>query len=218
MPSMPLPRLAAALVVTAALLPLSGCIYAQIPADAPAAEDTTTPAPEETSTADGIPTTLSFDDGLSLPSTAYIQWGDGLLVDEGWEMASPDDGQGNWSYATVDGSCTAHFWQGTIGADMQVAGDDSATSDAVIAAVLGGSPEDITPNATTGAFSYQVGGNDAVENRQVVGQDTGRTWIMAARAFSEVEVGLYVIVDCTTGDPAAVLAEIADTNSVVVTP
>ena len=218
MPSMPLPRLAAALVVTAALLPLSGCIYTQIPADAPAAEDTTTPAPEETSTADGIPTTLSFDDGLSLPSTAYIQWGDGLLVDEGWEMASPDDGQGNWSYATVDGSCTAHFWQGTIGADMQVAGDDSATSDAVIAAVLGGSPEDITPNATTGAFSYQVGGNDAVENRQVVGQDTGRTWIMAARAFSEVGVGLYVIVDCTTGDPAAVLAEIADTNSVVVTP
>lgn len=218
MPSMPLPRLAAALVVTAALLPLSGCIYAQIPADAPAAEDTTTPAPEETSTADGIPTTLSFDDGLSLPSTAYIQWGDGLLVDEGWEMASPDDGQGNWSYATVDGSCTAHFWQGTIGADMQVAGDDSATSDSVIAAVLGGSPEDITPNATTGAFSYQVGGNDAVENRQVVGQDTGRTWIMAARAFSEVGVGLYVIVDCTTGDPAAVLAEIADTNSVVVTP
>ncbi|MFK3835088.1 hypothetical protein [Microbacterium sp. NPDC087868] len=218
MPSMPLPRLAAALVVTAALLPLSGCIYAQIPADAPATEDTTTPAPEETSTADGIPTTLSFDDGLSLPSTAYIQWGDGLLVDEGWEMASPDDGQGNWSYATVDGSCTAHFWQGTIGADMQVAGDDSATSDAVIAAVLGGSPEDITPDATTGAFSYQVGGNDAVENRQVVGQDTGRTWIMAARAFSEVGVGLYVIVDCTTGDPAAVLAEIADTNSVVVTP
>ncbi|UPL13888.1 hypothetical protein [Microbacterium galbinum] len=218
MPSMPLPRLAAALVVTAALLPLSGCIYAQIPADAPAAEDTTTPAPEETSTADGIPTTLSFDDGLSLPSTAYIQWGDGLLVDEGWEMASPDDGQGNWSYATVDGSCTAHFWQGTIGADMQVAGDDSATSDAVIAAVLGGSPEDITPNATTGAFSYQVGGNDAVENRQVVGQDTGRTWIVAARAFSEVGVGLYVIVDCTTGDPATVLAEIADTNSVVVTP
>ena len=218
MPSMPLPRLAAALVVTAALLPLSGCIYAQIPADAPAAEDTTTPALEETSTADGIPTTLSFDDGLSLPSTAYIQWGDGLLVDEGWEMASPDDGQGNWSYATVDGSCTAHFWQGTIGADMQVAGDDSATSDAVIAAVLGGTPEDITPNATTGAFSYQVGGNDAVENRQVVGQDTGRTWIMAARAFSEVGVGLYVIVDCTTGDPAAVLAEIADTNSVVVTP
>ena len=218
MPSMPLPRLAAALVVTAALLPLSGCIYAQIPADAPAAEDTTTPAPEETSTADGIPTTLSFDDGLSLPSTAYIQWGDGLLVDEGWEMASPDDGQGNWSYATVDGSCTAHFWQGTIGADMQVAGDDSATSDAVIAAVLGGSPEDITPNAPTGAFSYPVGGNDAVENRQVVGQDTGRTWIMAARAFSEVGVGMYVIVDCSTGDPAAVLGEIADTNSVVVTP
>lgn len=223
MPRMPLPRLAAAVVVAAALLPLSGCLYAQIPADVPASEDASTPAPmpdesPSISSDDDLPTTMSFDDGGSLPATAYIQWGDGLLTDDGWEIASPDDGNGNWSYATVDGSCTAHFWQGLIGDDILVAGDDSATSDAVIATVLGGTPDDITPNATTGSFSYQIGGNDTVENRQVVGQDTGRSWIIAARAFSAVGVGLYVIADCTTGDPAVALAEIADRNAIVITP
>ncbi len=225
MPSIRRPRLlTAAVVAVLAVLPLSGCVYAQIPAPTPGDDaSSSTPAPatpsEDPGTASGeLPSTLGFDDGTALPSTAYIEWGDGLMTDDGWEIASPDDGQGNWSYSTVDGSCTAHFWQGRLGPDIVVPDDDAATSDAVIATFLGGSPADVTPNATTGAFSYQTAGNADVETRQVAGEGEGRTWIMAARGFSSLQVGLYVIADCSSGDPADTLAAINDLNAVVVTP
>lgn len=217
-----LPRLAAVTAVAAfALLPLSGCVYAQIPAAAPgAAEPSATSSPSEAPDAGSgeLPTTLTFADGTDLPSTAYIEWGDGLLSDDAWKVASPDDGQGNWSYAKVDDSCTVHFWQGRLGADIVVPGDDAATSDALMATFLGGSPADITPNATTGSFSYQTSGNDDVETRQVVGEGEGRTWIMSARGFSALSVGLYAIADCAAGDPADVLAEVNDLNAIIVTP
>lgn len=217
--SVPLLRLTAAAAVGTLALTLSGCLYAQIPVDVAAPTPTPTKGATEDPSegTDGLPTSMTFADGTAIPSSAYIQWGDGLLTDDGWTIVKPDDGAGGWTYGTVDGTCTAQFWQGLIPDVPTVAGDDSASSDAMLAVILGeASAATITPVATTAAFSYQIGGNAAVENRQLVGTAGEREWIMAARAFTATGVGLYVIVDCTGGDVDAVMAEVVDANAVII--
>lgn len=214
-------RLAAAAIVAVAVLPLSGCLYAQIPSGQPT-ENAPSSEPEETDAPTDEPvdgTTLTFAEGLELESSAYIEWGDGFLADDAWKTVSPDDGNGGWTYGTVDGTCTAEFWQGRISDVEVVEGDDSASSDAILGVLLQSTTEEITAVATTSEFSYQIGGNGGVENRQLVGTDGDRTWTMAARAFTTTGVGLYVIVDCTGGAGAeATMDLVNDANAVVVTP
>ncbi|MCS3843316.1 hypothetical protein [Microbacterium sp. AK031] len=212
-------RLAAGAVMALAILPLSGCLFNSIPADTPAAEDPiSTPEPTtggDSGENDGAPATLSFEDGDLLSDSVYIEWGDGLMTDDGWETTSADDGNGGWAYGTIDGTCTAQFWQGYT-SDVQVTpGDDSASSDAMLGAILQTDAATITPNAVDGAFSYQVGGNTDVANRQITGQDGDRTWIMSARAFATPGLGVYLIVDCTGGDTKAVLAEVIEKNALI---
>lgn len=212
-----IPRaLAATMIAACTVLPLSGCLYAQIPPE----PLSTAPSPDAGTDASdgGAPSsTLTFEEGLDLSSTAYIEWGDGLLVDDGWKIVSPDDGNGGWTYGTVDGTCTARFWQGHLTDVPVVDGDDSASSDAILGVLLQTPTSDITAAATTGEFSYLVGGNGGVETRQVGGVDGSRTWLMAARAFTQTGVGLYVITDCTAGDAEATLAAVNEANAVVVT-
>lgn len=218
------PRLAVAAVALVALLPLSGCLAAQIPQDVPAPDPSESSAPSETpddsDDSGSSSDTLTFDEGADLTTTSYIQWGDGFVVSDEWTIASPDDGNGNWSYAKADGTCKASFWQGLTGPGIVVPGDDSASTDAVIATFLGGTPADITPNARTGSLSYQVGGNDGVEARQVTGAESGRTWIMTARAFGEAGAAVYVIVDCAGSLDVveAALDEVTEKNAVIVAP
>lgn len=215
----PLVRLAAVSVIALAVLPLSGCLYAQIPANTPdgdGPDPAPTASPTEQASGD-LPSSLTFAAGADLPATAYIEWGDGLVVDDGWKIVKPDDGNGGWTYGTVDDTCTAQFWQGLISDVPTVAGDDSVSSDAMLAVILGeADAAAITPLSTTGAFSYQIGGNTDVENRQVEGEAGERKWTMAARAFTATGVGLYVIVDCTGGDIDATMAEVIDKNAIVV--
>ncbi|MGH8955838.1 MAG: hypothetical protein ACRDVF_12570 [Microbacterium sp.] len=219
----PLVRLAAASVVALAVLPLSGCLYAQIPVnvpdgDRPDPSPTAIPSEQPSDEPSGdLPSSMTFADGADIPASAYIQWGDGFVVDDGWKIVKPDDGNGGWTYGTVDDTCTAQFWQGLIPDVPTVAGDDSVSSDAMLAVILGeADAAAITPLSTTGGFSYQVGGNAEVENRQVLGQEADRQWAMAARAFTATGVGLYVIVDCTGGDIDATMAEVIDKNAVVI--
>lgn len=206
----PLFRLAATAIVAVSVIPLSGCLYAQIPADSDA-------PPTPTPTGD-LPAELTFAAGQELPATAYIEWGDGFMTADGWETVTPDDGNGGWTYGTTDGSCTAQFWQGLTPDVPVVPGDDSASSDAILGVLLQSTTEEVTALATTGEFSYQVGGSGGVENRQVTGEDGDRSWIIATRAFTATGVGLYVIVDCTGGDANGILAEVVERNAVVVTP
>ena len=218
----PLFRLAAVAIVAVAVLPLSGCLFAQIPNSAKPTESTppSEPAPtDEPAEEPSGGTTMTFAEGLDLSSSAYIEWGDGFLTDDAWTTVKPDDGNGRWTYGTVDGTCTVEFWQGRISDVPVVTGDDSASSDAILGVLLQTPTEEITPVATTGEFSYQLGGGGGVENRQVVGTDGDRTWTMAARAFTTVGVGLYVIVDCTGGLGAeATMDLVNEANAIVVTP
>ena len=217
----PLLRLAAAAVVVTAVLPLSGCLFAQIPTGGPS-ESAPSSGPEATDEPAEEPaggSTLTFDEGQELSSSPYIEWGDGFLADDDWKSVTPDDGNGGWTYGTLDDTCTAQFWQGRTSDVAVVDGDDSASSDAILGVLLQTPTADITPVATTGEFSYLVGGAGGVETRQVVGTEGGRTWTMAARAFTATGVGLYVIVDCTGGIGAeATMDLVNEANAVVVTP
>lgn len=214
--SIPL-RLASTAIAAVAVLPLSGCLYAQIPAGSPTGAPSSSPETDAPSD-ERSGSTLTFAEGLDLASDTYIEWGDGLVVDEGWKIVSPDDGNGGWTYGTVDGTCTARFWQGYTTDVPVVAGDDSASSDAILGVLLQTPTSEVTPLATTGEFSYMAGGSGGVETRQVVGVDGSRTWLMAARAFTQTGVGLSVVVDCTAADAEATLAAINEENAVVVTP
>lgn len=213
-------RLAAAAVVVLAVAPLSGCLYAQIPVGG-APTDAPSDAPDPTEAPTDEPTegsTLTFAEGLELDSSAYIEWGDGFLTDEAWKTVTPDDGNGGWTYGTLDDTCTAQFWQGRTSDVPVVEGDDSASSDAILGVLLEAPTDDITAVATTGEFSYQLGGVGGVENRQLTGEDGDRTWMIAARAFTQTGVGVYVIVDCTAGgDAAATMDLVNEANAVVVT-
>lgn len=206
-------RLAAAAIVTVIALPLVGCFSTQIPAASPSTASSPTASPPVSETSRS---TLTFDEGAELSPTAFIQWGDGFMTDEDWQTVSPDDGNGGWTYGTLDGACTAEFWQGTITDPPMVDGDDSASSDQILALIVQSSAEEITPLATTGEFSTPVGGAGGVENRQVTGAEGDRSWMIAVRAFSQMDAVLYVIVDCTGADATATMDVVNEKNSIVV--
>lgn len=210
-------RLGTTAIAALTILSLSGCLYAQIPPEsATSAPGGTTETDAPVDEASG--STLTFDEGLDLTSTARIEWGDGFIADDGWEIVSPDDGNGGWTYGTVDGTCTVRFWQGNISDLPIVPGDDSASSDAVLGVLLQVTTAEITPLATTGEFSYMAGGTGGVEMRQVVGQEGSRSWLMAARTFTQTGASLYTIVDCTAGDAEATMDAVNEANAIVVTP
>jgi hypothetical protein len=212
-------RLAAAIIVGLAVLPLSGCLYAQIPEHPTIVDDDPIPTddPVDEPTAEPVDG-MSFADGATLSPSSYVEWGDGFFADDSWKIVKPDDGNGGWTYGTVDGTCTAQFWQGHID-NIMTAGDDSVSSDAMMATFLegGATTADITPLASTSGFSYQTAGNTAVENRMVSGSGDGVEWTLAARAFTAVGVGLYVVVDCNGGDIDAVWDEVVSKNAIVIT-
>ncbi|MFK3677585.1 hypothetical protein ACI2IP_07630 [Microbacterium sp. NPDC090218] len=208
----------AAAIVTLAVLPLSGCLYSQIPVGAPSPTSSVAPDSTDAPVEGEQSATLTFEEGLDLSSSARIEWGDGFIADDRWEIVSPDDGNGGWTYGTVDGTCTVRFWQGNIADLPVVPGDDSASSDAVLGMLLQVPTAEVTPLATTGEFSYFTGGSGGVEMRQVVGQEGSRSWLMAARTFTQTGASLYTIVDCTAGDAEATMAAVNEANAIVVTP
>lgn len=222
------PGLAAIVVLTAAALSLSACAPAESGEETPSAEKT--PAAEQASTAPTpdataedapedtdatAPSTLSFTDGNDLDPSIRIEWADGLLADDGWKVVSEDNGDGGWTYGTVDGSCTAAFWQGYISDVDTQPGGDSATSDEMLALLLNTDVSEFAEYVGDGAFSYQVGGNLELAHRQIAGQQEEVTWLMAARAFTATGVGAYVIIDCTNADPYVILDEINEKNPIV---
>ncbi len=213
-------RFAAAAVVALATLPLSGCLFSAIPTQAPATDGPiSTPdatAPETTAPGGDLPAALTFEAGAQLPETAFIQWADGLMTDDGWTVASPDDGNGSWTYGTIDGACTAEFYQGLASDAGFTPGDDRASSDAILAILLQADPAEIAQHAVDGSFGYQIGGSGDVAHRQLTGQQDGRTWIMAARAFTATDAGVYLIVDCTGADAATVFDEVVEKNAIIV--
>lgn len=211
-------RVAAAIVVGLAVVPLSGCLYAQIPEHPPIIDYEPVPTDEPTDEPSGDPSTglpamMSFADGADLPPTAYVQWGDGLFGDDGWNLTSPDDGNGNWGYTSADGLCTVAFWQGRLDGLETTAGDDQALTDDVLEYFVGTGLD-----AQTAALRYQSGGDRVVDARIASWTESGHERAVISRAFGVPNVGMYLSLDCTGGDILLVMNDLIDKNAVMITP
>lgn len=216
--------LAAAALVAVSTITLSGCFGFGAP-DSAAPSPESSRSPEPTSTTGDQPVdgttgpTLTFAQGSDLTTGDFVQWSDGFMTDEGWQIDTPDDGNGSWTYRTVDGACTVQFWQGTTaGTPVAESGDDSLASDELLALVLGSDAATVSPAAGTDAFSYQLSGTGAVENRFVTGDDGEHAWMLSARAFTALDAGLWQLIDCTGGDPGAVRSDVQDKSAVILMP
>lgn len=214
-------RLGAAAVLLAAPLLLTGCFPKPVDVTGATRLDVPTDQADveiddETAIGGGE---LSFADGAALSTTTTAEWADGLVLDDGWTLTSPDDGNGNWGYTSADGGCTVAYWQGMIGDVDTSSGDDAIVSDKMLATLLGATDADIAEYAFDTDFAYQVPGNDEADARAVVGDDGTTQWIMAARALSQPGLGFTVTIDCTGGqDPEDVLDQVNELSALIVTP
>ena len=212
-------RLGAVGLLLAAALPLSACGFPFTPyaGGAKNLDATTAPTSTDEPTADD-PTSsstrsLRFGDP-TLPAGGHVEWSDGLIADSRWTVDKPDDGNGGWSYATVDGICVAQFWQGT--STSTGAKDDREASDLMLAALTQATIADVTAAARDLPLESASDGGYAIDSREVEGNNDAATWVIQARVFEKAGSGLYFILDCTDGSAATVADEIVQKNRVLV--
>ena len=216
-------RLGAAGLLLAAALPLSACGFPFTPYAGGAvrvgAEDgTASPQPRETSTDDATDEPsdangLTFD-GDTLPKGGRVEWSDGLIADDGWKVDKPDDGNGHWSYTTVDGLCTVQFWQGTT--TSSGAKDDRGASDLMLATLTQATIDDVTAAASDLGLKNATTGDYDIDSRTVQGGNDPASWVIQARVFEKAGVGLYFILDCTDGSASTVADEIVEKDPILV--
>lgn len=210
-------RTANALALAIAVpLALAGCVPTAFPEGEPAAE-TPTPVSSETVPAedeDALLEHLTFAAGSELAPTSSAQWGDAMLSDDDWELTSPDDGNGSWSYTHVSTQCIVGFWQGDI-AELSATADDRELSDELLAWFFKGSASDITPHAVDETLPLGFGGAGEMDVRSVrgVNPETNGAYVVSARGFHAFHGGYVVSVTCPDGvDPLEFRDTIRDTH------
>ena len=141
---------------------------------------------------------LDWDAGAALTSSDRPEFLDSFAGDSTWKVASPDDGNGNWSYDTVDGSCTLAFYQGTLPGDVEIVrGDDRASSASFLQYIDGATAGDVSDLASDDTLAFGTGGDGSVDVLSLTGTDKeNNNWITAARAFAETGSGLYLDLTC----------------------
>jgi hypothetical protein len=162
---------------------------------------------------------ITFEDGASLTSSSFTQFSDPFLADSDWTVATPDDGNGVWSYNDPSGLCTVEFHQSALESNLVVAGDDSATTDAVLAAVLGATPTDLSSRLSDDTFAAGYSNDGSIVDTRMlsVTNADGTSAIFAGRAFAAVPSALYISVACGAGgDAQGVYDEVKTTASIVV--
>lgn len=187
------------------IVALSGC-SAAVPAASPPA------APLVTVEDKGAPGTLTFDDGAALGPDAIAQWSEELFADPGWSLTSPDEGGGTWGYTTVDGTCTADFWQGKV-FDM-TATDDRAASDFVIAAIAGVELAKIQDLVNDNVVGFIFSDNPTAEYRRLGGTTPEHSQVIAVRGFAQLKAALYVVVDCASDQATTVADEVLSMSAI----
>lgn len=150
---------------------------------------------------DAIGGDLTFEAGNDLDPGTVAQFADPFIIDSEWKVASPDDGQGNWSYLDPSGLCTVSFHQGALStATVTTAGDDRSTTASFLADVLSTDQQTIEDKASGSTISYNFEDAGIVDTLLLQGtDDDGSIWKLAGRAFGELGSGLYVDVTCDAG-------------------
>jgi hypothetical protein len=212
--------LAALLSATA----LTGCSVVDLLAGGQKEDSTPTasPSPSATSSADASADGgISFAAGADLDPSWSAQWGDPFVGNADFTVYAPDDGNGAWSYEEAATGCILGYWQGTVDG-LDAAGGDSGMSDQLLAIQFDADVSEISPYAGEDiAFASFTG---PIAARSVAGADdeSGQTYIVAARAFGALGAGLVATLDCPTGidvytqwqtldaDPGAFTAVVGD--------
>jgi len=212
-------RLGVAALLLAAVLPLSACLNpfdlipkgpAKSPTSEPTADaGTVTEAPTDTPSSGS----LSFEDP-SLPAGTAAEWSDGLISDSEWDYTTPDDGKGNWGFTRKDGVCQAKFWQGTMTWNGQT--DDRSASDAVLAAVLGTTPDAVSDKAFDDTLKNANSQTTAISSRALTYPADKGSGYAAARGFLNVGLGFYVAVTCTDGSASSVVRDVLDKDAILI--
>jgi hypothetical protein len=168
---------------------------------------------------DAIGGDLTFEAGNDLDANTLAQFADPFIIDPEWTVASPDDGNGNWSYLDPSGLCTVSFHQGTLGTEVPAtAGDDRATSAEFLAVVLSTDASTIASKAVDSSISYNFEGAGVVDTLMMQGTDTdGSNWKLAGRAFGELGSGLYVDVTCDAGGDVESVYDTVTTKAAITT-
>ena len=194
-------------------LPLSGCLYAQIPPTGTIIDYD--PLPTESPETEGSAGTFSFADGQTLAPETYIIWAETLTETEGWEYVELTS-DGAWTYRSSDDTCTVSFWHGPLDERGRTGGDDFTATNTLLAGVLGGDQAEVASGATNGTFTNQTASEPPIQTRETTGTlDGGGSFATAARAFTVPNAGLTVYVECTVGEAGPVLDEITAENPVL---
>ncbi len=136
------------------------------------------------------------------------------MTDSGWTVAKPDDGKGHWSYSTVDGVCTAQFWQGTMTWNGQT--DDRSASDAVLASVLGVTPAKVTAQAADDTLTDATTQTQDIASRSLTYSDDKGSGYAAARGFLDARLGFYASVTCTDDSASTVALSVLGEDTILI--
>lgn len=198
-------------------LTLAGCFPLPIlpprDRDAASAPDGSSPTPDAQD--DALPTALTFEAGETLPPGWIAQWGDGMMTDDDYAIASPDNGKGSWSYTYLPESCTVGMWQGRV-ADLGPAADDRELSDLLLAAYIPQSSTTVRASAFDDVLPYTVPGNRSMDARALASvPSAGRpSAYIAARGITSLQAGLVMSVQCPAdaGADATQVAKVVEKN------
>lgn len=154
-----------------------------------------------TSEPDAVGGDLTFEAGNDLGAGTVAQFADPFIMDSTWTVASPDDGNGNWSYLDPSGLCTVSFHQGALStATVTTDGDDRSTTASFLGDLLSTDQQTIEDKASGSSISYNFEGAGTVDTLLLQGtDDDGSNWKLAGRAFGVLGTGLYVDVTCKSG-------------------
>ena len=162
---------------------------------------------------------ITFSDGAALTSSDVVQFADPFMAGSDWTVDKVDDGKGTWSYTDPSGFCTAQFHQGAIDSALVVSGDDSATTDAMLASLLSSTPDALSSYLSDDTFAAGYGGDGSIADTRSISStnDDGSSTVFAGRAFAGIPAGLYVIIDCAPdGDIDSVYDEVKTSASMVI--
>lgn len=186
----------------------------QEPTDDGATDEPTT---DETSVGD-LPFDVEFD-----AATMTLQWTDPFMTDSNYTVSTADDGNGSWAYTDTRTGCVASFYQGTI-TDLDTSLDDSALTDSMLAVVLTADGDTVTGDDVA-QYAYDdvipLSPSGTVDARSITSSsDDGTTWLDTARMFGSVGGGIYLGIQCPSGQDATTELEtlLADGLAAVIVP
>ncbi|MFK3672477.1 hypothetical protein ACI2IX_20100 [Leifsonia aquatica] len=222
--------IAVAALTTATALTLTACVPPQL---LHSAKRTPTPTPTSTITAEAdelddydYRLSLTWAEGADLSADeGRPVWIDPLIADSDWTLIEGLPGNGGWTYKSTINSCHVTFFQGTLSDVDPVAGDDQASTRAVLAGMFQGSWDEVSPRAisyplnfgmtaATISHKYVVDGI-GVRAEVLDGSGEVRVW---ARSYGNLGVTTYNVMRCESGAELTTVQGALDRFAITVMP